>query len=114
MKSKHKKRYHLIKLLKKGGEKTMMYNPLVGKPTVWNKKLIPYMGEYIRCSDFENGLQTEGYIINKDGSLGFRNELRSLNIAYSIYKGEFKNYWSSSRKFLFLQAVIRHKMKQRR
>lgn len=82
----------------------------MNKQTEWNKKLMQYSGEYVTCDKFEkDGLSTEGYIINPDGSLGFRNQLRSLNMSSELFKGTFKNYWDTKQKARFLNAVLKTK-----
>jgi hypothetical protein len=76
------------------------------KRTKWNEKLQKYAGIFVPASEFKkDGLKTEGYVINEDGSLGFRNELRSLNAASDLVKGTYCNYWSSSQKGRFLKAA---------
>jgi len=74
--------------------------------TKWNDKLMKHAGKYVSCDKYEkDGLKTEGYIINEDGSLGFRNELKSLNVESGIYRGMVKSYWHTRRKGAFLKAA---------
>jgi len=76
------------------------------KTTKWNEKLKKLAGRIISCNKFEkDGLETEGFVVNKDGSLSFYNELRSLNAATSLVEGEFKKYWSAKQKGAFLKAA---------
>jgi hypothetical protein len=74
-----------------------------GHSTPWNIKLSKYAGKYVPCSEFQkNGLDSEGYRINEDGSLTFVNYLRSLNAAIPA---DYKNYWSSKEKAVFLKLA---------
>lgn len=77
------------------------------RQTPWNKKLVKFAGKFITCDQFEkNGLKSEGYIINENGSLGFRNDLKSIDNSSSLWIGEFKNYWPPVEKSEFLKAAI--------
>ena len=70
----------------------------------WNERLgNEYAGMKIRCSEFDPaGLETDFYIVGRDGTLSFGNELRSLSV--SARKGSSKNYWSPREKGRFIEA----------
>ena len=74
--------------------------------TKWNDKLKKHAGKYISCDKYEkDGIETEGYIINEDGTLGFRNTKKSLNVDSEIYRGMSKSYWDTRMKGAFLKAA---------
>ena len=76
-----------------------------GKQTNWNKKISKYAGQMLLCSDFrKDGEETEGYLINEDGSLRFVNYLRSLSAGRP---NNFCDYWSNFEKSKFLKALQR-------
>jgi hypothetical protein len=81
----------------------------------WNEKLKEHSGKYISCNTFEkDGLSSEGYIVNSDGSLTFHNDLKNLDASSPMIKGENKTYWSSVQKGRFLKACQNcHKVKEK-
>lgn len=74
------------------------------KQTAWNRKLMDYVGLRVSCNEFEkDGLSTDYYVVMEDGSLSFRNELRSLSVAATA--GQFMNYWDNHTKNEFLKVL---------
>jgi len=73
--------------------------------TKWNKKLQQFAGQRVSCNEFEkDGISTDYYRIQKDGSLNFYNDLRSLPANTRNAYG-FKNYWSNKKKSNFLKVL---------
>jgi len=89
----------------------MKTDNLGGHKTAWNRKLIKYAGARVNCSELQkNGLTTDYYIVNDDGSLSFGNDLRSLNVRATM--GQFKNYWTPKEKSCFLKILRGRKGEQ--
>lgn len=86
------------------GEMDLCEAKTEGHATAWNKKLKKFAGLKIRSSEFlKDGLSTDYYIIQENGSLRFYNELRSL---CGTRTNQYKNYWSNKDKKAFMDAVV--------
>lgn len=76
----------------------------------WNKRIAKYAGQKVYCNEFDtDGLETDYYIINADGTLSFGNEIRSIDAKFCA--PQKMEWWSNRKKHTFLIAAEKNAAK---